>query len=199
MNISNFKKDILVQLCVSVTGCAVWAAIVWFKDHIAGVSIPHLGKFDILQFAYIAAMAFVGYFFGKRSHKAHPVDPLKEKTLQLGRDLFAFLREKPPILPDSSFAIPDAEWSAARNAQWSAAEPIYHGYMLRFKQRVIDLFHELAERGIENKPLKWEELQSWEFDPPEPPNPLALDVPKIARYLLLLASKMDIERESKKP
>ncbi len=67
MNIPNFKKDILVPLCISVAGCAIWAGIVWGKDHIAGVNVPHLGGFDVFQFVYIAAIAFVGYFFGKRS------------------------------------------------------------------------------------------------------------------------------------
>ncbi|MGA7694186.1 MAG: hypothetical protein WCA76_04110 [Candidatus Sulfotelmatobacter sp.] len=70
MNIPNFKKDILVPLCVSVAGCAIWAGIVWGKDHVAGINAPHLGGFDVFQFGYIAVIAFVGYFFGKRSRNA---------------------------------------------------------------------------------------------------------------------------------
>jgi len=70
MNISKFKKDVLVQLCISVAGCAIWAGIVWGKDHLTGASVPRLGVFDVFQFVYIAVIAFVGYFFGKRSRNA---------------------------------------------------------------------------------------------------------------------------------
>lgn len=59
-----------MPLCVSVAGCAIWAGIVWSKDHLADSSVPSLTGFDVLQFAYIATIAFVGYFLGKRSRNA---------------------------------------------------------------------------------------------------------------------------------
>lgn len=67
MNISKFKKEVLVPLCISIAGCAIWAGIVWGKEQITGLKIPPLGGFAIVQFAYITVIAFVGYFFGTRS------------------------------------------------------------------------------------------------------------------------------------
>jgi hypothetical protein len=154
----------------------------------------------IIGFLFLSLIAiFEGGFREVRKLRdelraARATNPLKEKALKLGLDLFAFLREKDPIPPDPPFS--DPEWDAKKSARWSALETVYHGYLLRFKQRVLDLFHELGERGIEDKPIKpWEELKPWEIDPPACTD---LDVQKIAEHLFLLATKMDIMEESKR-
>jgi hypothetical protein len=74
MNISKFKRDVLVPLCISVAGCAIWAGIVWGKDHLAGFNVPPLAGFDVFQLVYIAVVAFVGYFFGARSRNAELIE-----------------------------------------------------------------------------------------------------------------------------
>lgn len=162
-----------------------------------------LGRLFILLFALVWLFVLVivpdSWLHLRRKSKEVsivPVDPLKEKTLQLGRDLFAFLREKPELPPDPPMNIPNAEWSDRTKAQWAVAGTHYHGYAWRFQQRVNDLFHELAEHGIEDKPLKWEELQDWEIEPPGLIRDI--NVQKIAEHLFLLAAKMDIEKESKR-
>jgi hypothetical protein len=109
------------------------------------------------------------------SSQSQPEHILRDKVLQLGRDLFAFLREKRPLGPDSS--------------GWYA-EQIRLGYQHRFKQRVVDLFNELAENGITDP-----EIQGWEIDPPEIQN--ADRVRKIAGHLFMIAARMDIAEEAK--
>ncbi len=39
---------------------------------------------------------------------------------------------------------------------------VHYGYLGRFKDRVVTLFHELAEHGIQDY-----EIQQWEIDPPQ--------------------------------
>jgi hypothetical protein len=168
-------------------------------EHWPWFATPH-GRLFVLLFAlawlFILVIVPERWLLLGRKSKQIPVDPLREKTLQLGRDLFAFLREKPELPPDPPMNIPNAEWSTKTKEQWAIAGTHYHGYAWRFQQRVIDLFHELAEHGIEDKPIKWEELQEWELQPPKLIRDL--DVQKIAEHLFLLVAKMDIEKESKR-
>lgn len=120
-----------------------------------------------------------------------PEQALRDRVLQLGRDLFAFLREK-GIMPEPKINKSTEEeiLQAGADDVGPYVDHIHYGYQGRFKQRVVDLFNELAENGI-NDP----ELQQWEIDPPQIQN--ADRVRKIAEHLFLIAARMDIAKEAK--
>jgi hypothetical protein len=118
--------------------------------------------------------------------------PLKERALQLARDLFAFLREKGPD-PKVDYSGVNSLEDAIRKALETHGpyiEAIHYGYLAHFRQRTIDLFHELAEHGIQVP-----EVKSWEIDPPQ----VAREsyIRKIAESLFLVAARMDIRDASR--
>ena len=120
-------------------------------------------------------------------------NPLRAKVMQLGHDLFAFLREKGPRPNPKNFS--DTQpWEEAYKSIVAARGPyveaIHYGYLHRFKQRTIDLFNELAEHGI-----KVPEIEHWEIDPPQAVR--AITVRKIAETLFIIAARMDISDASK--
>lgn len=121
-----------------------------------------------------------------------PVVVLRDKVLQLGHDLFSFLREtgpKPEVTID-----PLESTSANLERIWDVRGPyverIHHGYLGRFKDRTVTLFHELTEHGIRDP-----EIESWEIDPPQAVR--AQTVRKIAEHLFLIAARMDLKNASK--
>lgn len=112
---------------------------------------------------------------------------LRGKVLALGHDLFAFLREKgprPTVQYKESMTLFE-KIRAAMEANGPYVEAIHYGYQHRFRQRVVDLFDELAEHGISDP-----EIKSWDIDPPQIQN--GDRIRKIAESLLLLATKMQI-------
>jgi hypothetical protein len=121
-----------------------------------------------------------------------PKQILREKVLQMGRDLFAFLREKGPMPePKINKSMTDEEILAAGADEMSAyVDGVHYGYQGRFRQRAVDLFNELAENGIDDP-----ELQHSEIDPPQIQNAEA--VRKVAEHLFLIAARMEITEESK--
>jgi hypothetical protein len=123
---------------------------------------------------------------------ASPRQILRDKVLQMGRGLFAFLREKGPR-PEARVdkSMTDEEILAAGDDEISAyIDGVHYGYRGRFKQSVVDLFNELAENGIDAP-----DLQSWEINPPQIQNADAIR--KIAEHLFLIAARMDIAEASK--
>jgi hypothetical protein len=126
---------------------------------------------------------------------AEPQPPerlLREKALQLGRDLFAFLREKgPEPKPEVHEAMTDTEIiQAGLEARTPYVEAVHYGYQHRFRRRTVELFEELAEHGIRDV-----EIQQWEIDPPQIQN--AERVRKVAQHLFLIAARMDIAEQEK--
>jgi hypothetical protein len=117
---------------------------------------------------------------------------LRDKVLQLGHDLFAFLREAGPK-PEVPI---DHLRSTASNLEriWEVRGPyverIHHGCLGRFKDRTVKLFHELEEHGIRDP-----EIEIWEIDPPQAVR--AQTVRKIAEHLFLIAARMDVKDASK--
>jgi hypothetical protein len=128
---------------------------------------------------------------GKLSSGA-PSYPLRDKVIDLGQELFSFLREKGPK-PEPEI---EKSKSIAENIEnimtmrGPYAEAIHYGYLHKFKQRTIDLFNELAEHGIHDT-----EIATWELDPPQAMR--AITVRKIAEHLFLIAARMDIQAASK--
>lgn len=121
-------------------------------------------------------------------------NPLRAKVLQLAHDLFAFLREKgpEPEAPISDSMTTREKLAAIVGAMWPYNERVHHGYQHRFSQRVIDMFHELAEFGISPG------LEPWEIDSGKV-GTSAETVRRIAERLFLVAAQMDIADQRKGP
>jgi len=117
---------------------------------------------------------------------------LQEKVRALATDLFAFLREKGPAPHpqfDPSVSL-EEKLRVVMKANKPYIEGIHYGYLRRFKDRVIDIFHELGENGITDP-----EIDQWDIDPPQAVR--AETVRKIAEHLTLIAAKIDIAEQSK--
>jgi len=115
---------------------------------------------------------------------------LRQRALDLGHDLFAFLREigpRPQRVVDNRKTIEEriAEHMKINGPQ---VEKIHYGYLKKFKQRAVDLFTELNEAHIQY------ELKDWEIDPPQAVR--AETVKKIAEQCILIAARMEIGEES---
>lgn len=115
---------------------------------------------------------------------------LRDKVESLGRDLFAFLREKGPMPanPINNLRTTDSQWRAIGDAWDHYVDAIHYGYGRLFKSRAIDLFNELAENHISFK------LEQYEIDPPQVARETS--VRKIAEECLLIVVRMEIEDES---
>lgn len=115
---------------------------------------------------------------------------LRDKVITMANELFAFLREKGPQPEIKLTALMDTgdiiEEAFKTNGPYVNA--IHHGYMHRFKNRVNDLFSELAENGIGT------DLKPWEINPPEVAR--ARTIRKVAEELFLIATRMDIDKAS---
>jgi len=117
---------------------------------------------------------------------------LRGKVIQLAHDLFAFLREKGPEpnpQPDASLGFEDRLREIMR-ATGPYIENVFYGYNHRFKQRVIDMFNELAEHGI-----RVPEVQEGDINPPHGQN--SERIRKIAESLYLVAARMDAAEATK--
>jgi hypothetical protein len=116
---------------------------------------------------------------------------LRQRVLDLGHDLFAFLREigpRPEHVVDNRKAIEEkvAEYMRVNAPQ---VEKIHYGYLKKFKQRAVDLFMDLDAAHIEY------ELKDWEIAPPQAVR--GETVKKIAEQCFLIAARMEIAEESK--
>jgi hypothetical protein len=127
-----------------------------------------------------------------RIHGTYSTDPYRKKVIALGRDLFAFLKEKGPAPDDpvNHLRENDTKWYAMQEAYGNYTTAIHYGYQHRFKERTIDLFVELAARNIQF------DLSQADIDPPsnwvgDP------KVKKIAEECFRVVSRMDIEEASK--
>jgi len=143
----------------------------------------------------VAGFLFIVIEGSYRLHYRSPSEPtneLKAKVLQLGRDLFNFLREKGPYpqVPRDKTMTHDEILRKAMEIRGPYTEAIHYGYDHRFKQRTLNLFDELAEHGIRDS-----EIKEWEVNPPQIQT--TERIKKIAERLFLLAARMDIDEESK--
>jgi hypothetical protein len=116
---------------------------------------------------------------------------LRDKVMQLGHDLFAFLREigPKPESPIDHLRSTEENFRAVMAANGPYVEKVHYGYLRRFKQRAYDLFLELDEAHIPYQ------LESWEISPPQAMR--AETVRKIAEQCFLIAAQMDISEVSK--
>jgi hypothetical protein len=118
---------------------------------------------------------------------------LRDRAVQLGRDLFEFMREKgpdPEVIIDKNKSL-EEQIRHVMQVRGPYVESIHYGYMAHFRDRVVKMFNELAEIGIALP----NEIQPWELDPPQVQN--AERVRKIAENLFLIATKMDIAAAAK--
>jgi hypothetical protein len=162
-------KRWLLKQYSDVKGNAKWAflTLVWAMIIDASKSLlrltPHIHDWEIWLLILAVSMAVFIYVVGKvpgpanqsskpENQKANsPISSLREQVAQLGRDLFAFVREKGPEpegpTPESGATIDDRmRWLVEVKSPLSLS--ILHGYKLRFEGRVMDMFHELREKGI---------------------------------------------------
>jgi hypothetical protein len=193
-----------------IKGNAKWALLValWPLMLNAGKFllslIPHIQSWEVWTVVLIASS--VTFILILRSLPSLPSDreqltskyakisesPLQEQALQLGRDLFAFLREVGPDPGNQLDYLHSAEdvWRGMSEKTGPYIERVRHGYLSRFKDRVAKTFHELNIKGIKDK-----EIDEWEIDNPQAIKPES--VRKIAEHMYLIAAKMDIKEASK--
>ena len=106
---------------------------------------------------------------GEQLRLPAPRHILRLKVVALGRDLFAFLRER------------ETEQS------YNRVEAIHYGYERRFQTRVRDLFGELSENNVSTE-VTYSDIN--------PQIGRATTVQKIAQECFLIAARMDIEDEA---
>jgi hypothetical protein len=127
---------------------------------------------------------------GNGRHPSTPM-PLREKVLRLGQDLFAFLREAGPEPEDPAnhYQSADDVWKRIREGRTPYENKVHHGYMSRFKDRVLSLYHELEAESIDPQ------IMEEDLDPRGMIEPKT--VKKIAAHMFLTAANMDIKEASK--
>jgi hypothetical protein len=116
---------------------------------------------------------------------------LRDKVMQLGHDLFEFLRDvgpKPESPIDHSKSM-EENLSAVMTASGPYVEKIHYGYLRGFQERTLKLFRDLDEAHIPYQ------LEPWEISPPQAAR--AVTVRKIAEQCFLIAAQMDISEVSK--
>ena len=125
-------------------------------------------------------MASVG---GRGVAAASPSSNLREKVLQLGHDIFSFLRETGPQLRDPLNRDRDDEIWCPPPKEWGPyATAIHYGYLQRFKDRAVNLFNQLADQQIR-----------FDLDPSATPEAVRETyVRNIAEECFLVAARMDI-------
>lgn len=111
---------------------------------------------------------------------------LRGKTIQLAQEIFDFLRDLPPHVETAKGRTFEEIFHNARVRDNGRVEQAHHGYMHRFRERVINLAHELAEAGIQIA------VQQWEIDPPEIQRERNLR--RIADELAVIAARMPGEQ-----
>jgi type II secretory pathway pseudopilin PulG len=113
---------------------------------------------------------------------------LKERTVQLANELFAFLKKQGPEPPNplSNKGTID-EQRRALDVYFDWKKETYFKYMAYYKDRVVKIDYELAANGL------FTGLYPREIDPPSTSQ--EVDVKKIAEALLLTGSRMpEIEK-----
>lgn len=115
---------------------------------------------------------------------------LREKVIQLGRDLFTFLRKQGPEpqveKPQQGEATEEYLRRAVR-LTGPRVRAIHHGYEADFRDRVVKIYHELEAAGIRHG------LQASDIDPQAQSEDR---IRKIAETLLVVAARMDAENAS---
>lgn len=190
----NWGVAALTFLCWAYIAITTWGPLVRLPAWARVESWPKVP----LVWAIVALLAATLFVVSEGSYRLHyrsasePRNELKAKVLQLGRDLFQFLREKGPYpqVPRKEGMSHDEVLRTAMKIRGPYVEAIHYGYDHKFKQRVINLYDELAEHGTRDT-----ELKEWEINPPEIQN--ADRIRKIAERLFFLATKMDIDEETK--
>jgi len=124
----------------------------------------------------------------KREVGASPATSLRDKVIELARDLAAFLRELGPKPESHAEPWMSDEEILAQNADSRRPEQVHHGYMRRFRDRAVNLVHELGENGITNTGI-----ENYQVDPPEIQREKELR--NLVRQLFTLAANMEIENE----
>jgi hypothetical protein len=103
------------------------------------------------------------YIF-KQSPKASVAIPaeatLKDRVVGMAHELFAFLKDRGPEPPDpiNHLQSTDDQWKKVWERYDPYVERIHHDYLRLYRDRVVNMFHELAAQGIEIPHVKESEI-----------------------------------------
>lgn len=183
------RIDFLVGFLISLGfGRVVKAMLISFTK------IPQIWISPIWLISSGLALAIIIFVAEKMAAKLQFADssPLKKEVLKLGQDIFHFLRKigPEPEDPRNHFKSEADVWKRIREGRTPYENKLHHGYMSRFRDRVIKLFHELAAEGINDSQIEDEDI-----DPRGTMEPETLK--KIAEHLFLIAARMDVKEASK--
>jgi hypothetical protein len=176
-----WRMALILCVVVALGGLAMQQALQWLEDRKAQEQAEedrqdrqtHDRRLEEL-------MAIVG---GRGVAAASPSSNLREKVLQLGHDIFSFLRETGPQLRDLSRARDDEIWCPPPKEWRSYATAIHYGYLRWFKDRAVNLFNELADQQIH-----------FDLDPSQTPEAVSETyVRNVAEECFLVAARMDIK------
>jgi hypothetical protein len=122
----------------------------------------------------------------KKEEPQQAAETLRDRVLQLGRDLVVFVKEKGygPLKPTTNEEV--MGWLASDEYR-TYRDSVIHGYELRFSKRVADMFNELREHG-----LKYDGIGELEAN--RQVNDIKL-VEDRARACFNIVKEMDISRE----
>lgn len=118
-----------------------------------------------------------------------PNQILRSQAASVGRELYAFLREKGPD-PEPKFDPSMGTSEKLRETvrvRSSYVEGVHYGYERKFRQRLKDLMNELAENGITDTGIRPSDV--------EPQAQNAQRIKAIAESLLLLSARMEVSEE----
>jgi hypothetical protein len=155
--------------------------------------IPSIWITPIWLAATAAALAIIIFVGEKMAFRRFTSSsPLRKDVVRLGEDLFAFLREigPEPENPRNHYRSAEDVWKRIRDGRTPYEIKVHHGYLSRFKDRAVNLFHELAIAGIDDP-----EITDEDIDPPRAVEPDT--VRKLAAHMFIIVAKMDIKEASK--
>lgn len=111
---------------------------------------------------------------------------LRKKIIEMAHRLFEFLKERGPEPPDpiNHLRSTDKQWKEVWERYDPYVERIHHDYLRLYRGPMVDLYHELAAKGI-----RIPGVTESDIDPPQAVR--AATVRKVAEQLLIMATKMD--------
>lgn len=198
--VDNVAANITSWLIISIVPAATAAMVAVFSVFTHGLSRWEQAGILAISTLVLVALGFIVYIglaAGKQQRKATGLPPppvqssppsLRDKVAQLAHDIAVFLRElgpRPEIHVDPGMS---TEEILAQGSDDNRPERVHHGYMRHFRDRAVNLMHELGEKGITNTGI-----ESYQVDSPEIQREGELR--EFVKRLFLVVANMDIESE----
>jgi hypothetical protein len=188
------KKNRMIAVVILLSG--VFGFIISASQFVDFGTFSILLKLPKLSIAWAVIIVLLGVLFvaiegGYELHKKNcpsAENPLRGKAVDLGRDLFAFLRDIGPEPKGPGSSTDEIFERLKIKTKYSI--DVRNGYVSKFGDRVIKIFRELTVEGINDN-----ELEQIVANPPEAIK--AGEVREIAKCMFLIAARMDIEVVSK--